>query len=177
MPVTNVNPTATDPHSAAANASNLPGKSLNQQDFLKLLVAQMTAQDPMNPQSNADFAAQMAQFSALQTAQDTEAQVAQLRAEQEMQQANSLLGRTVTVQNANGTISTGIVNSVQVNAGPAQIFVNGVAYQLTQVVGIKAPVSTQPTPPSPGSSSPPAARPPVQKILPPTSPSLGALNF
>ena len=39
-------------------------------DFLKLLVAQMRFQDPMNPLSGADFTAQLAQFSSLEQLQN-----------------------------------------------------------------------------------------------------------
>src|ERR1051325_11081844 len=36
-------------------ASALPQQAISQQDFLKLLVAQLSSQDPMNPVSNTDF--------------------------------------------------------------------------------------------------------------------------
>src|SRR5258708_40267194 len=74
-------------------AANAPHSALTQNDFLKLLVAQMSAQDPLNPQSNTDFAAQMAQFSALQTSQATQGDMSLLQASQQVQQANGLIGR------------------------------------------------------------------------------------
>lgn len=40
-----------------------PKKQLGQQDFMKLLVAQMKNQDPGNPADNGEFLAQIAQFS------------------------------------------------------------------------------------------------------------------
>jgi flagellar basal-body rod modification protein FlgD len=40
-------------------------KELGQDEFMKLMLTQLKAQDPLNPQSNADFIAQMAQFSQL----------------------------------------------------------------------------------------------------------------
>ncbi len=40
-------------------------QTLTQNNFLQLLVAQMENQDPMNPQSDTDMAAQMAQFTSL----------------------------------------------------------------------------------------------------------------
>lgn len=57
-------PAATAPTETAAN---IAGKqSLGKEDFLQLLVAQLQAQDPLDPQSAEDFSAQLAQFSALE---------------------------------------------------------------------------------------------------------------
>ena len=42
---------------------NQPKKQLGQEDFMKLLVAQMKNQDPSNPSDNGEFLAQIAQFS------------------------------------------------------------------------------------------------------------------
>lgn len=39
---------------------------LGKEDFLKLLVTQLKAQDPMNPQDGAEFVAQLAQFTSLE---------------------------------------------------------------------------------------------------------------
>ena len=80
-------------------------QTLNQKDFLQLLVSQMENQDPMNPQSNTDMAAQMAQFTALTQASASSASLA-------MMQADSLLGRTVTLQVDSQTTATGAVQGV-----------------------------------------------------------------
>ena len=45
-------------------------QGLNMQDFLNLLVAQITNQDALNPMDNTEFIAQMAQFSTLQAMTD-----------------------------------------------------------------------------------------------------------
>ena len=57
---------------ASISQSN-PPQTLDQADFLNLLVTQMSSQDPLNPESDTDFAAQLAQFSSLQETQNMEA--------------------------------------------------------------------------------------------------------
>jgi flagellar basal-body rod modification protein FlgD len=130
--------TANDTSTDATSGSS----TLNEADFLKLLVAQMSAQDPMNPESNTEFAAQMAQFSALQTAQGTQTSVAALSASQQVQQANDLIGWTVTVQNADGTTASGTVTGVQINSGTPSILVGGTAYTLSQLLTIQPTTTT-----------------------------------
>ena len=114
----------------------MPERALNQQDFLKLLVAQMSAQDPMNPVSNSDFAAQMAQFSTLQTTQSMQTNLAGLELSQAVIQANSLLGRTVQVQSAQGVTDSGVVSAVEIKAGTPSIIVNGQSYGLSALLSV-----------------------------------------
>jgi flagellar basal-body rod modification protein FlgD len=140
MPLNPITAAATLPPGGAPDASPNAAaqKTLTQNDFLKLLIAQMTAQDPLNPQSNTDFAAQMAQFSALQSSQSTQAGVSELQASQQMQQANGMIGRSVKLLATDGSTPQGVVTSVQVLAGVPKLFVNGSLYDLGQVLSISA---------------------------------------
>ena len=61
---------------------------LGKDAFLKLLVAQMTNQDPLEPQKDSDFIAQLAQFSSLE-------QLQQIGTSTAMTQANSMIGKFV----------------------------------------------------------------------------------
>jgi flagellar basal-body rod modification protein FlgD len=124
--------------------ANAPRTALTQNDFLKLLVAQMSAQDPLNPQSNTDFAAQMAQFSALQASQSTQSSVSQLQASQAVQQANGLIGRRVTLVAQDGTFPSGNVTGIQIISGTPKVVVNGSLYDLSQVLSISAPTPATP---------------------------------
>jgi flagellar basal-body rod modification protein FlgD len=140
-----VNATTSSPPSpfdATSGPSRLPTKTLNQDDFLRLLVAQMTSQDPMNPQSNTDFAAQMAQFTSLEQTQVMASDLATMNTQQQLLQASQLLGRTVTLQADPQTTVSGVVQSVQINSGTPQILVNGKVYDLSQVLTISPASST-----------------------------------
>lgn len=56
--------------SASQTSSAASTGSMTQADFLKLMTAQLQAQDPTNPVDNTQFVSQMAQFSQLQSSQD-----------------------------------------------------------------------------------------------------------
>ena len=55
--------------SAGSTSATTPSSAqspLGKEDFLQLLVAQLSAQDPLNPMDSREFSAQLAQFSALE---------------------------------------------------------------------------------------------------------------
>jgi flagellar basal-body rod modification protein FlgD len=128
-------------------ASALPQQAISQQDFLKLLVAQLSSQDPMNPVSNTDFLAQLAQFSTLQGTQKMQSNLAGLTAGQSALQAGNLLGRTVQVQPAAGAAITGVVTAVNFQSNNPAIVINGQSYDLSQVLSVSlTPATSQPQP-------------------------------
>jgi len=131
IPATNPTPGVTAPN---------PSQSLNQADFLKLLVTQMTSQDPLNPQSDTAFAAQLAQFSALQ-----ESTV--MAGNMQGMQATSLIGSTVSV-GASSQSATGVVSQVDMSSGMPQIEINGQLYSLSQITSIAPTVAPLPTTPA-----------------------------
>ena len=57
---------------ASKSSSGVSSKngSLGQEDFMKLLVAQLSYQDPLEPQENGEFIAQMAQFGTVSGVQE-----------------------------------------------------------------------------------------------------------
>jgi flagellar basal-body rod modification protein FlgD len=126
-------PTSTD------TLSGLTTQVMSQQDFLKLLVAQMTAQDPLNPMTNQDLLAQTVQFSTLQSNTDLQNTLTQMQTGQNLAQADSLLGRQVALQVDSNTTTQGTVSGIDVSSGTPMIVVNGVSYNLGQVLSISTP--------------------------------------
>ena len=132
--------------SATASASGITAtdsvtnssQTLNQKDFLQLLVSQMENQDPMNPQSNTDMAAQMAQFTSL-------TQSSAMSSSLGMIQANGLIGSTVTLQVDAKTTATGAVQGVVLQNGTPEILVNGKTYNLSQVTSVAPTITNPPT--------------------------------
>jgi flagellar basal-body rod modification protein FlgD len=101
---------ATNSSTAASSASafGLTGaeKSMNRDDFLKLLVAQLKNQDPLKPQDNTEFVAQLAQFSSLEATMGINDRLDMLTLQSRGQsntEAISMVGKTVTVRGSNLT--------------------------------------------------------------------------
>jgi flagellar basal-body rod modification protein FlgD len=122
-------------------SSRVPTRTLNQNDFLKLVVAQMTSQDPLNPQKDSDFVAQMTQFTTLEQTKTMQTDISDLRAQQQFLQADATLGRVVSLEDSKGTVTTGLVSAIQVEAGTPKLVVNGQAHDMTELVSIQ-PAST-----------------------------------
>lgn len=95
--------TPIDPLAARTAASEQqPARKteLGQEDFLRLLTAQLNAQDPLDPLDNKDFVAQMAQFtqvSSLAEISEATNSMASRLADGRVAAAGSYLGRSVLV--------------------------------------------------------------------------------
>ena len=111
-------------------------KVMDQDDFLKLLVTQFTNQDPMSPMQDTSYIAQMAQFTSLEQTKQMSSDISSLKSQNELLQANALIGRTVNLQIDTDKTATGIVDAVAIKDGQPQIVVNGQAYELSKVLNI-----------------------------------------
>jgi flagellar basal-body rod modification protein FlgD len=103
---------ATDPTQSLSSTVQQSGGQLGQQEFLKLLVTQLTNQDPLQPQDQSAFLAQLAQFSTVEG-------VNNMATSQSKVEAASLLGKTVDAQvvtNGVGTPVSGQVTAVRYDA-------------------------------------------------------------
>jgi len=108
--------------------------ALSMQDFLNLLVAQISNQDVMNPMDNTEFVAQLAQFSSLQAMTDLTELAMQA-------QATSLIGKDVVVAyyNKSGELAVeeGIVQKVAIHSGTSKLYVNDMEFNYSNVMEVK----------------------------------------
>lgn len=75
---------------------------IDQADYLKLFMQELTYQDPLKPVDNREFMAQMAQFSSLQETRTTNEYFAQLLSMTTSNQSLNLLGKKVKLKNSEG---------------------------------------------------------------------------
>lgn len=103
------------------SSTGTAGSALGKDAFLQLLVTQMKNQNPLDPQENGEFVAQLAQFSSLESMQSLNDSVlyiaAGLQSSQALQ-ASSLVGRNVIVETDKAVVDTskGIKGSINLTA-------------------------------------------------------------
>ncbi|RFZ88941.1 flagellar hook assembly protein FlgD [Shinella sp. WSJ-2] len=101
--------TSTQTSSGSEATTAEKSATLNYESFLKLLVAQMKNQDPTEPMDSAQQMAQLATFSQVEQTIKTNKNFESLLQRTSLQEANSVIGRTVTSED--GKI-TGVVKEV-----------------------------------------------------------------
>jgi flagellar basal-body rod modification protein FlgD len=102
--------------------------------FLKMLITQMQNQDPTQPMDSTAFVAQLASFSEVEQATNSNSKLDTLLAQSGMSLADSMLGRTVTA--ADGSAS-GVVASVTLTAGgPVATLPDGSTVPLTSGIEV-----------------------------------------
>lgn len=94
----------------SSTTTGLRANSLGQEDFMKILLTQLTYQDPMKPMDNQEFMAQMAQFTSLEQTQQLNDKLATLISNQAALQSVGLIGRTVDINNGNASVTGTVVS-------------------------------------------------------------------
>ena len=100
--------------------------SLGKDDFLKLFVAQLQHQDPMNPMNDSEFMGQMASFSTLEQVSNLALANEKIANSLNSTSAIGLIGRTVSYVDANDEIHTGTVEKVSTVDGKPSLTVAGI---------------------------------------------------
>jgi len=112
-----------------------PQQSLGKDDFLKLLVTQLSYQDPTAPMEDKEFIAQMAQFSSLEQMNNMAADFAKMTRMLQSSEASSALGKGVELEVNDETVS-GVVRAVTRGGDSLQVLVNGSYYDWDQVTRV-----------------------------------------
>ena len=114
--------------STSKTSNTKKSNTLNMENFLSLLVAEMQNQDPLEPTSNSDYMAQMATFSQVEATSEMNKRVLS-------QTASNLIGKAVIVKtDTNNTgYAGGIVNGWQEIDGIVYLGINGNLYDINDV--------------------------------------------
>lgn len=106
---------------------------LSQEDFMRILLAQLQFQDPLKPMDNQEFVAQLAQFSALEINRQQSEKVDQLLSMQSVTQSVGIIGKNIDVTTAQGSSVSGKVDAVSFRTGEPRLTVTVGSSVLTDV--------------------------------------------
>lgn len=105
----------------AALAQTTRNAGLSMDDLLKLLMTELSYQDPLKPVDNKDFLTQMAQFTSLDTTRQLNDNITKLLSSQSLNQSVGLLGKTVDAQLQDNRVVSGQVTALQLVSGTPEI--------------------------------------------------------
>ncbi len=108
--------------------------SLNKDAFLKILVAEMQYQDPLEPSSNTEWVTQMASFSQIEELQGMSDSIAE-------QSATNLVGKRVIIaasENTTGETNyvTGTVECIEKQSDGIFLSIEGLLYSLDDLYAV-----------------------------------------
>jgi flagellar basal-body rod modification protein FlgD len=106
----------------SSSSSNLQASSLGLQDFLKVLLTQLSYQDPLKPMDNQEFMAQIAQFTSVEQTQQLNTKIETLINNQAALQSVGLIGRIVDATTPSGTL-TGTVTALSLQGSSPSLSV------------------------------------------------------
>ena len=142
--MSNVGSVTTLPPSNTTSTTGNASSTLTQADFLQLMVAQMTQQDPLSSgdggggdSSTSDYVNQLMSMTNLTTMQTMSSQ-------QGVALAQQLPGATVSLTDSAGDSISGVVSATTVSTNGVSVTVNGVTYPASDITGI-TPATTPTT--------------------------------
>ena len=127
--------------STSAPASKGMG-DLNSSDFIKLMIAQLQQQDPLDPTKSDQILTQLSQIKSLQSNDKLNTTLSGMTLQQSLNAGASLIGKTVKGKDDSGSDVEGLVASVKKNGDKYYLELDtGKALPLEAVTGVYPPVT------------------------------------
>lgn len=139
---------ATQPTAATADAINMgqsvqPGGELGKDEFLNLLMTQLSNQDPMDPMDSTESIAQLAQFSALEQMQNVSAQIQKQRHSSALLDSMLLQGQAVEIGLQTGEVATGVIENAFWSNDEMNLQINGRTIPMSEIDSMKLMIATE----------------------------------
>jgi flagellar basal-body rod modification protein FlgD len=130
IPAAAASPTTTKTSSGASASTATPENpkgELGKNDFLQLMVAQLQAQNPLEPTNDTEYIGELAQFSQLEQTTNIAQTSSQAAGAQQVAQAVALIGHAVSYTDpTTGAVTQGTVQNVEINSTGATLTVEGI---------------------------------------------------
>src|SRR4029077_5615447 len=106
------------PSSAASNKNVHDLKDLDINQFLQLMVSELTHQDPLNPMDNTQLVQQIGELRSIAASDQLTTTLKAVQTQQSLTTASSPIGKQVTALNSDNEDVTGTITSVSVEVDP-----------------------------------------------------------
>ena len=143
--------------SSASKLTDTQSSTLDKDAFLKLLVAQLKYQDPMQPSSSEEFIATTAQFTMVEKLDQLTEQGKATALVSSLTTASAMVGRSVSAIQDGAPVEAVVLRSKLVSGEVVLDTDKGVVH-LNEIVSVGAPALTAGAP----AATPPAATPPAE---------------
>ena len=127
--------TTTASDTARPASSPAPTPSVDYNAFLRLLIAQIRNQDPTKPMDSTQYLAQLASFSSVEQAVQTNAKLDALMTNTMLSQADAIIGRTLV--SADGATSGKVVSVTLTKSGVVATLEGGAQFLVTDGVKVR----------------------------------------
>ncbi len=134
-PVVGAAPTNTTSTTSTNNTGNSVD-GLTQADFLKIMVAQFTNQDPLSDSDGSGSSGGSASYIQELMSMTNITTLQTMSQQQNIELAGTLPGATVSLNDGYGNISSGVVTAASIQNATLTITVNGKQYPATDLVSI-----------------------------------------
>jgi flagellar basal-body rod modification protein FlgD len=119
-----------------ANTNSTASNELDSSQFMQILLAQLTHQNPLEPMDNAEMMSQFSQLNSLQELRGINTSMETVSATSQTTYLASLIGKTVKAQRADGNIIEGVVDGVITEADNPQIRIGNDTADLVDILEI-----------------------------------------
>ena len=133
---TNVNGTAKNVNPDGTVSATTNNASVDQNQFLTLLVNELQNQDPTQPTDQSQTLAQLAQFSQLQETQNLNKTLTSNQQFSNVAQSATLIGKTVSTATATDAGVSGVVSSVSLSDGKTYLQIGKQSVDASTVTSI-----------------------------------------
>jgi flagellar basal-body rod modification protein FlgD len=134
------------PTQPSGTASSVAG-SLNEGDFLNLMMDQMKNQDPLNPSDPTQYMSELASFSSLDEQIQIQESSSQTASNQAASSALQMLGHNANYTDSNGNSGSGTVTAVDfTSAGPTLTIGGTSGISLSEITSAGTSTSTTSSP-------------------------------
>ena len=126
----------------AANSTTNPSRAassnaLDSSQFMEILMAQLTHQNPLEPMNNAEMMSQFSQLNSLQELRDIHTAVDKVSASNQVIYLASLIGKTVKVNRPDGNVLEGVVEEVITEKDNPQLRIGTEKVPVSDVIEVK----------------------------------------